>query len=334
MPHRPLGPGAYFSFELTGNHGAALVTKYPTFGKDSLLEFSFEEYTKRHYESWVKFARHKMYGRDVQPILVYGFDMTRDFAMVAYSNEGTSLEADLTITVPMIASASASTWGTWRTRCTPHTKYWPHQYSHPSSERAIGLPPSQPVDAMSIPDEFDQCVFVRYYTMRWRWRFPRVIRAGAGPHDLGPGNNEGDTFPELTVQSDAGPATSDDEDLRGQWGPTTDDADSDPGAVIRNIPYVRVSPCHFVPADVCLQDEEYDSWGAIADYVFQVIPFPRRHRKVTQSLQWKNSDAVSVLMHHRDLAGIRMVRSVTSDSQYSFWKGRRYRRLTRIISQV
>ena len=62
--------------------------------------------------------------------------------------------------------------------------------------------------------------------------FPKVIRAGAGPHDLGPGDNEEDAFPELTVQSNAEHTTSGDEDL------ITDDPDSDPGTVVRNTPYV------------------------------------------------------------------------------------------------
>ena len=25
-------------------------------------------------------------------------------------------------------------------------------------------------------------------------------------------------------------------------------------------------------SDICFQDKEYDSWGAVADYVFQVVP--------------------------------------------------------------
>jgi len=44
--------------------------------------------------------------------------------------------------------------------------------------------------------------------------FPRVIKAGAGPHDLGSGNNHDETFPELTVQlnmdSDTGSDSSGD----------------------------------------------------------------------------------------------------------------------------
>jgi len=228
VPPRLLEPGAGFSFELTGNRGAALVTKYPTYRGDSLRESAFEKYTKRHYESWVAFARHKEYGNDVQPVLVSGFDMTKDFAMVAYSNEGSSLESDLTIAIPMLASASASVWGTWRTRCSPHTNYGPQQCSFLRSDRVIDLPSTQS-DARSIPDEFNQCVFIRYYTMRSRkWIPPKVIRAGAGPHDLGPGDNRRGTLPELTAQSDVKLTMTSDED----------DIDDESDIVVRNTPCV------------------------------------------------------------------------------------------------
>jgi hypothetical protein len=235
-----LEPGVYFSFELSGNRGAALVTKYPTYKEDSRLESAFEAYTKRHYGSWVKFARDKQYGNNIQPVLVTGFDMTRDFAMAAYSSEGTSLGSDLTITVPMLASASASIWGTWRTKCSTHTNYGPQQCSPPPRERAIDSPSLQ-AEAASVPNEFNQCVFIRYYTMRSRGMvpmFPKVIRAGAGPHDLGSGDNRGDAFPELTVRSDAESTMDTDEDFGGQWGLDTDDADSESDIVVRNTPYV------------------------------------------------------------------------------------------------
>ena len=222
------------------------MTKYPTYRERSLLESAFGEYTKRHYESWVKFARQKKYGDNVQPVLVYGFDMTRDFAMVAYSNEDASLETDLTIAVPMIGSASASLWGTWRTRCSPHTNHGPQQCCPPPREQ-VADSSSQLAGVGGNREEFDQCVFIRYYTMRWRkWRFPKVIRAGAGPHDLGSGDNRGGTFPELTVhESDAEPMMDGDEDPRGQWGPIADDTDSEADAVIRNTPYVWLLSYHF-----------------------------------------------------------------------------------------
>ena len=215
------------------------MTRYQTYRGDSPLEAVFERYTKRHYESWVAFARHKGYGDHVQPVLVSGFDMTRDFAMVVYSNEGASLEADLTITVPMLASTSTSVWGTWRTRCSPHTNYGPQQCNLPSNDRTIDLPSSQSVDPGSIPNEFDQCVFVRYYTARLRkWMPPKVIRAGAGSHDLGSGDNRGDAFPDLTVQSGVEPMASDDGDLGGQSDLTADDTDSGSVVVVRNAPRV------------------------------------------------------------------------------------------------
>ena len=164
VPPRPVEPGAKFSFELTGNHGAALVTKYPTYKEDFQLEIAFEKYTKRHYESWVTFARDKLYGEDVRPVLVSGFNMTRDFAMVAYSYKDTSVESDLTMTVPMFASASTSIWGTWRTRYSPHTNYGPQECIPP--EQAIDIPPLQLAEVETIPSTFNQCVFIRYYTMR------------------------------------------------------------------------------------------------------------------------------------------------------------------------
>lgn len=76
--------------------------------------------------------------------------------------------------------------------------------------------------------------------------FPKVIRAGAGPHDLGSGDNRGDAFPELTVQFDAEPTTSGDEDLGEEWDPITDDTDSGPDAVVRNTPLVCFLPCPFI----------------------------------------------------------------------------------------
>ena len=216
------------------------MTKYPTYREDSKRESAFVKYTKRHYASWVALARHKEYGEDVQPVLISGLDITRDFAMAAYSNESTSIESDLTITVPMLASASAAVWGTWRTRCSPHTNYGPQECSPPPPDRAIDLS-SQLAETSGIPSEFNQCVFVRYYTMRMRGPlglFPKVIRAGAGSHDLGPGDNAGDTFPELMAQSDAEPTMSDDEDYGDQWALVTDDTGLRPDIVVRNTPYV------------------------------------------------------------------------------------------------
>jgi hypothetical protein len=147
----------------------------------------------------------------------------------------------------MLASASATVWGTWRTRCSPHTNYGPQECSPPPPDRAIDVSSSQLAETSRIPGEFNQCVFVRYYTMRMRGPlalFPKVIRAGAGPHDLGPGDNTGDTFPELTVQSDA--EASGNEDYGEEWAPITENTGLQPDIVIRNTPYVWFLPPAFV----------------------------------------------------------------------------------------
>ena len=206
VPLRPLEPSANFSYELTEDFGAALVTRYSTYTTKTLIEGFFEEYTKRHYKSWIEFIRKKGYGKEVQPVLVTGFDVTRDFAMVAYSNRGTSLKSDLAITVPVLASASASLWGTWHARCSPFTHSGPQGCNPLPLERTIEPSSSQsaPEEAGKIPVEFNQCVFIRYFTMRW-WMgiVPKIMKARAGPHDLGSGDNKGDAFPELTSQADA-----------------------------------------------------------------------------------------------------------------------------------
>ena len=217
------------------------MTKYTTYREDTALISAFESYTTRHYQSWVAFASHKQYGNDIQPVLVCGLDMTKDFAMVAYSNDGTSLGSSITIAIPTVASASATLWGTWHTRCSAHTNTGPHFPRQPAT---------QPEEVGKIPRDFDQCVFVRYCTMRLRrWRLPKRIQAGAGPHDLGPGDNTGDFPQELTVQPHDEPTTSDDENLRGRSDPITDDDDDDePDIVVFNPPYVWFLPCPSTPA--------------------------------------------------------------------------------------
>lgn len=186
----------------------------------------FDSYTDRHYDSWVEFARRKRYGKDVKPVLVYGIHMTRDFAMAAYAYEDISVQAGLAADVPSLTSINTSLWCTWHTRYPPHTNHGPQDRALPSPEQAMDVSFLQQTQGEISPGPFNQCVFVRYYTKRPRGPlglFPKVIRAGAGPHNLGPGDNTGGTFPALAVQSDA---------------ETTDNTGVEPDVVIRNTPDV------------------------------------------------------------------------------------------------
>ena len=237
----PLQPGVKFAFQLTGIRGAAFTTRDSTYNEDSLSDATFKKYTKCHYESWVEFSRDKGYGENLRPVLVSGFDMTKAFAMAAYSNNSASVQAGANLSIPMFGSASASAWGEWRTQRTPYVKHGPQQVRPPDFPLLLRS------EAESPSTEYKQCVFLRYYTMRsLLGLIPRVIRAGAGPHDLGLGENIGDTFPELTSRSDAEP-TSVDEDPGRQRDPATHDTDAELDMVIRNVPYVWLSACPLFP---------------------------------------------------------------------------------------
>ena len=219
-----------------------MTTRHSTYNEDSLSDSTFKKYTKCHYESWVEFAREKGYGENLRPVLVSGFDMTKDFAMAAYSNNSASVQAGANLTIPMFGSASASAWGEWRTDRTPYVKHGPQRVRPPD------LPLLLRSEAESNSTEYNQCIFLRYYTMRSiLGLIPRVLRAGAGPHDLGSGENRGVTFLELTSRSEVEPPTSIDEDPGGQRDPATRDTDSELDMVARNVPYVWPFVCPTFP---------------------------------------------------------------------------------------
>lgn len=116
---RFIEPGTSSSFRLTGDYGAILITKSPTHVEDAALEGSFMRYTKHYYESWVGFANEMGHGNDIQPILVSGFDKTRESAQLAYSYQGTPHMAEFT-TAESTTAVSGSTWGVWKTKGFAH----------------------------------------------------------------------------------------------------------------------------------------------------------------------------------------------------------------------
>ena len=127
---------------------------------------------------WAAFAR-KRHGDDTKPVLIRGVDMTKGFALMGYFTNGTHLSSRFTASDPLLAAISASAWRTWciegliRISC--------------DSQLCTPLPPSEtlephPSDTTQvgdIPNQLDECVFIRYYTMsRRRSKFPKVMKAG------------------------------------------------------------------------------------------------------------------------------------------------------------
>jgi len=182
------------TFELTRKQGAALITQHPTYRDEVEREHTLENYTKQHYDSWVDFARERGDGdgENVRPVLVTAVDLTREFATVAYSDNQTRMECEFSVAVPGIASTSVSVWGSWRAQGLVHTNCGPDPF--PTPRRHDPNPNEHSTLESDIPGEYDQCVFIRYYTIRKRLFIPMIIKAGAGPHQLPKGNHgDGDS---------------------------------------------------------------------------------------------------------------------------------------------
>jgi len=260
---RTLEPGSSFSFQLKEDQGAALVTKHLTHCEDVQLAGNFEKYTKDHYDSWVTFARETGHGSDIKPVLVTGVDMTRDFAMMCYSNSDDNLTSEFTTSTPGVGSV----WGTWDTSGPVHTNCGPYLSPPPSPTQTVDSTSSgagsaeaardeynhtQTTDSTSlgtshaetISDEDNQCVFVRYYTVRKRLGIPKVIKAAAGPHDLGPGGRDNEGCP-LVGESDSD-SDSDSDGALSLFDDNDDDdsssvtsTESESGFVVHNTTPVR-----------------------------------------------------------------------------------------------
>lgn len=238
---RLLESGSSITFQLTRNQGATLLTGHPTYREDVQLGRTFEEYTKAHYDSWVTFARERGHPDDIKPILVTGVDMTREFAMLSYSNEDEELMAEFTISAPGISSP----WGTWRTPGVIHTNCGP-QLCRPPPARPAGATSSGDSHTETVSDEYNQCVFVRYYTVRKRLGIPRVIKAAAGPHNLDPGGRDDEESPvRVRRDSDSGSdiASSLFDDDGDDGGSSVSSTGSDTGTVIHNTTPVGSSSC-------------------------------------------------------------------------------------------
>ena len=191
-----MGPGVKMTFELTSKQGAALITNHPTCREDVEREGDFETYIKKHYESWVTFAREKGHG-DVKPVLVTGVDLTKEFAAIAYSDNQTRMECEFSVGAPAVGSASLTAWGSWYAPGgLVHHNCGPTQSRSQRTRVAAGSFTS----GSEIPEDHNQCVFIRYYTIRKRMFIPLLLKAGAGPHQLSKGNAESDDAESTVVE--------------------------------------------------------------------------------------------------------------------------------------
>lgn len=172
-----IGPGGKVAFEIVSKQGAALITSHQTYHEQLVKMLNYRCYIKKHYQSWVDFAREKQFGDDIKPFLVTAVDLTKEWAAIAYSGEQTHMRCEFSVGTPAVASASATVWGSWDTPDLVHKNCGPDH-----------IQPFEGIDegyaSRWIPEDYNQCVFIEGYTIRKRFFIPLVMKAGAGPHQL------------------------------------------------------------------------------------------------------------------------------------------------------
>ena len=279
---------------LTLNHkqGAALITKHPTYREDIERERTFESYTKRHYDSWVDFACEHGHGENMRPVLVTGVDLTREFATIAYSDNHTSMECEFSAGVPAMATASMSLWGSWRTQGLVHTNCGPHPFPTRVNRSSNEGPTLESV----IPEDYNQCVFLRYYTIRRRVFIPTVLKAGAGPHELPEGETEDDNTNGETLL-----ALSEDDPMEVDYQETGSPINAS-DEVIHNVP--SVGPKHYPNLSLyhCSRTEPRMIVMALILLQSSYLRLGFFPHKLSQSDTFRQrSNAESLLLHHRDI---------------------------------
>ena len=117
-------PCTVYGFKLREEKGAVLVTEHPIYREDAEQLGEFEEYMKKHYDSWVKFAKRQLRKVDIGPVLVTGVYRTRDFAMLCYSRSKVDGPVDCDFT-----STGDIGSGTWKKQGWVHTNHGPQSAS-------------------------------------------------------------------------------------------------------------------------------------------------------------------------------------------------------------
>jgi hypothetical protein len=206
-------PGTTLEFQIRGKAGAGLLTKNHTYSQFAVQLSRYKELMVRHCQSWHRFAASEGYDVKLQDIiLVTGVSLTQDWAMFAY-NSRVEREASIKFQVAgMGSSTSAGVWGRWFSEQSIHENHGPIQIKS-QNESGLGPFPLTSTETTSTPrlaanseafTENNQCVFIKYYQVR----FPRVpqflMKAAAGPHNpnFGEDPDEGGYANPLHVDDD------------------------------------------------------------------------------------------------------------------------------------
>ena len=166
------------------------MTKYPIVKEDTEALGTSREYVKSHHSAWVKFAKSRS-NDSTRVVFVTGVDRTKDWAVMTYSKTG---HDNVTLRFNVTGGdTSATAWGSWELE---------------SGAVSGNCGPWVPIPSTPgvLWDDYNQCVFVRYYCMQssslWRRRAdPEANFASAGPPDPPAADPKDEGLSEVESQS-------------------------------------------------------------------------------------------------------------------------------------
>lgn len=166
-----------------------VATKSKTYRVDatehSALEL--EKYTKLNFQRWVNYCEDRKYDKDLQPVIVSGFDKTsEEMDMAAYLEEG---EEGCGFCVGHASGFGKPTWV--REGMAPRTQFHTKEMRELRKRTCLLAPVfslfQQAKVGNGIPKRFDRCIFIRYYTMQSRKPQDKFVSEEEG--DLEPVHN-------------------------------------------------------------------------------------------------------------------------------------------------
>ncbi|KZT71210.1 hypothetical protein DAEQUDRAFT_688208, partial [Daedalea quercina L-15889] len=187
--------GASITFECVDDQGAVLVLEDPAH-RQQLESRKMMNHLKQNHRDWYAFARDVVdlpcEKEDI--VFVFGFVKTTQWAVASYVEGGRAAKFSFNGGYGSV-NAGISAFTIVGNARPPTYRWGPEDRltrapTMPSNSRPRRAQASRQVESEAVfaephPDwEADQCVFLRYYKMKWKFFWPTVIKAGAGYDEL------------------------------------------------------------------------------------------------------------------------------------------------------
>ena len=187
-----LAVGGNISINAQKVSGASLQLSNPARSRIVSSSRLYQDYIKKNHASWVELATEE-FGIDCKPedvVISRGWVKSTEWAVTSFKSSYSATSAGVLANAAVVAGGRVS---------------FSLANGHPLLQVSKQGPQRDPVFTLNSPP-CDQCVFLPVYKVRRRLVpfLPRKIEAGAGPHQLPPGDREGDAGGDLQVIADPG----------------------------------------------------------------------------------------------------------------------------------